>query len=315
MHPAFSVIFFTTASGAGYGLLALLGVFAPLGLLPAERWLGLAGMALALTLITFGLLASTFHLGHPERAWRSFAEWRSSWLSREAVASVATYLPAGLFAIGWVFWQDTSGVWAAFGGLSAVGAAATVYCTAMIYASLTPIRQWRNRWVAPIYLAFALMGGALWLNGLALLFGAGRDGFVYLALIAILVAAVLKIVYWHEIDTGASASTPESATGLGDLGQVRQLDPPHSQENFVMREMGYRIARRHVPKLRLQVYNAAFGLPFLLSVGVLFSDGWPALAAGVAAPLIAAAGTLVERWLFFAEAKHAVTLYYGARSV
>ena len=101
MHPAISVIFFTAASGAGYGLLALLGIAVPGGLLPADPWFGVAALGLALALVSAGLLSSTFHLGHPERAWRAVSQWRSSWLSREGVAALATYIPTGLFGIGW----------------------------------------------------------------------------------------------------------------------------------------------------------------------------------------------------------------------
>ena len=93
MHPAYSVILFTTASGAGYGLLALLGLVG-FNHGPASSLIfGLTAMVIALGLITIGLLSSTFHLGHPERAWRAFSQWRSSWLSREGVAAVLTYLP------------------------------------------------------------------------------------------------------------------------------------------------------------------------------------------------------------------------------
>ena len=100
MHPALSIIFFTTASGAGYGLLVLLGLGGAFGWLPAERGFGLVGMGLSLGLITAGLLSSTFHLGHPERAWRALSQWRSSWLSREGVMAIATYAPAGLLGLG-----------------------------------------------------------------------------------------------------------------------------------------------------------------------------------------------------------------------
>ena len=82
-----------------------------------------------------------------------------------------------------------------------------------------------------------------------------------------------------------------------------------------MREMGYRIARKHVPKLRLAAQILGFALPFLLAIVTLVAAGWPALVAGSAAPLVSLAGIVIERWLFFAEAKHAVTLYYGERSV
>ena len=103
MHPALSVIVFTTASGAGYGLLALLRR-AGAGRLAAGRdpWFGAAALGAALLLVTAGLLSSTAHLGHPERAWRALSQWRTSWLSREGVAALATYVPAGLFGLGWV---------------------------------------------------------------------------------------------------------------------------------------------------------------------------------------------------------------------
>jgi ferredoxin len=95
MHPAYSVIFFTTASGAGYGLWFWLGLRIAAEGLPDPAWPGVATLVLGGVLVSLGLLSSTFHLGHPERAWRAFSQWRSSWLSREGVAAVATYLPAG----------------------------------------------------------------------------------------------------------------------------------------------------------------------------------------------------------------------------
>ncbi|MGH6947691.1 MAG: dimethyl sulfoxide reductase anchor subunit family protein, partial [Kiloniellales bacterium] len=159
MHPAPSIILFSTSSGAGYGLLFLLGLAAPLGLIPAGRWLGFSALALALGAVTFGLLASTFHLGHPERTWRAVSQWRSSWLSREGVVALITYVPALIFAAGWVLLERNGGWFAPFGLLAAIGAAATVWCTAMIYASLKTVREWREPLVPPLYFAFALMSG------------------------------------------------------------------------------------------------------------------------------------------------------------
>src|SRR5512146_2321850 len=100
MHPAFSVIFFTTLSGAGYGLWFWFGVATLASPLPrgVSRWALLAGFVLT----SIGLLSSLLHLGQPQRAWRAFSQWRTSWLSREGVASVATYLPALPFAYVWV---------------------------------------------------------------------------------------------------------------------------------------------------------------------------------------------------------------------
>jgi DMSO reductase anchor subunit len=315
MHPAFSVIFFTTASGAGYGLLALLGVGAALELLPADRLFGCLAFALSLGLITAGLLSSMLHLGHPRRAWRAITQWRSSWLSREGVLALATYVPAGLFAIGWVVLAANRGVWAWLGLAGAALAVLTVTATAMIYASLRTIHQWCNAWVVPNYLALALMTGALWLAALMQAFGLPATWIGWLALAAVALAAVLKLGYWRFIDTGRSASTAESATGLGALGTVRMLDPPHTQENYLQREMGYRIARKHAAKLRASALLLGFVVPAALTALALLV---PAAAVGISATWLAAlsasAGVLVERWLFFAEAKHVVTLYYGART-
>jgi sulfite dehydrogenase (quinone) subunit SoeC len=308
VHPSFSVIFFTASSGAGYGLLALLGVLVPLGIVPQDTLFAVVALGLALGAITAGLVSSTFHLGHPERAMRAFSQWRSSWLSREGVASVATYVPAGLFAIAWVFF---GGVSAVLGALVTLGAIVTVVCTAMIYRSLKPIQRWHNSWVTPNYLALALMTGALWLAWLLRLFGAAAASVDWLAILAIVLAAALKLGYWRFIDTTSSASTAESATGLGALGKVRLFEAPHTSENYLLKEMGFQIARKHAAKLRRIAFLLAFALPFLLSLVPLLAGGWPAMFATLIAAPLATLGVLVERWLFFAEAKHAVTLYYG----
>lgn len=311
MFPSLSVIFFTTASGAGYGLLALLGLLVPLGMLPRTPLFGFVALALALGAVTAGLLSSVFHLGQKQRAWRAFSQWRTSWLSREGVAAVATFLPAGLFGIAWIFLDE---VWAFAGLLAAAGAVVTVFCTAMIYRSLKPVPRWHNRWVVPNYLALALMTGAVWLALVLQIFGP-RPFMNGLAIAAIAIAAGLKLAYWRFIDTAEGVSTAESATGLGSRGKVRLFEAPHTSENYLLKEMGFVVARKHAAKLRRLSLALGFGLPFLLSFIPLLAPGWPAIGATLGAAVLATAGVFVERWLFFAEARHAVTLYYGATSV
>lgn len=314
MHPATSVIFFTSASGAGYGLLFLLGIAGAGGLVPGNLAFGLVGFALALGLITAGLMASTFHLGHPERAWRAMSQWRSSWLSREGVAAVATYIPAGLFAIGWVFLGETRGIWGVFGLLASLGAVATVVCTGMIYASLPTIRQWHHPMVVPVYLVLGLYSGALWMALLSGTMGGGAGVFLGLAMASGLVAAGLKFAYWRSIDRAVAKTTSGTATGLGDLGRVRLLEAPTTSRNYVMREMGYRVARKHATKLRAIAGILGVLLPLaLLPLAALGSGGWTAIPLLLAA-LSGSAGVVVERWLFFAEATHVVTTYYGAEA-
>ncbi len=314
MHPAYSVILFTTASGAGYGLLFWLAVLNAVGALPADRWFGFTGLALSLGLITVGLLASTFHLGHPERAWRAFSQWRSSWLSREGVAAVATYVPAGLFGIGWVFFEKTGGALALIGLVAAVLALVTVYCTGMIYASLRTIRQWNQPLVPWVYIALALATGAVLMLALIHLFGVGSRWFPLVTVALLGLVLLLKLRYWATIDAEKKTWTIGDATGLGKHGQVRVLDPPHTQPNFIMREMGYEVARTHAEKLRRIALILAFLMPGALCLITLAPSAMLATPAAILAVLAAAAGVTVERWLFFAEAEHVSMLYYG-RSV
>src|SRR5260370_29301160 len=120
MHPALSIVFFTTASGAGFALLLLVGLGVPLGLLPVDSSFGFAVLATAFVFAVGGLVSSVFHLGRPDRAWRAFSQCRSSWLSREGVLSVATFTAAAVFAIGWIFFGVFGGVSGLLGIVSAV---------------------------------------------------------------------------------------------------------------------------------------------------------------------------------------------------
>jgi len=160
-------------------ILTLLAVLQAAGVLPADPALGLIGFVIAFALITAGLLASTFHLGHPERAWRALSQWRSSWLSREGLFAIATYAPAGLYAFGWIFtgWRDA--LFTLTGLAAAVLAMQTVYCTAMIYASLKTIRAWSNGGVPAAYFSLSIMTGALLLNALATAFGYFHPAFFF----------------------------------------------------------------------------------------------------------------------------------------
>lgn len=309
MHPALSIIVFTTASGAGYGLLALLGVLAPAGLIPNDRWLGGVGLGLALALISGGLMASTAHLGRPERAWRAFSQWRSSWLSREAVLSVATFIPAGVFTLGWAVFGRLDGMVAMAGLLAAVGAAATVSATAMIYASLRPVANWASRYTLPAYLIFALMTGAVLLNALLHLFGYGDILVALPAALAIALGWAWKTATWRHDDARALPATAESATGLFG-GRLHTLEWPHTEENYILKEMAYRLARKHAEKLRRLVHLLAFAAPLALTLGAVLAGGKVAAVLALCAVFVQAPGMLIERWLFFAQARHVVSLYY-----
>lgn len=310
MHPAFSVIFFTTASGAGYGLLAMLGTLAAFNRLPADRLFGIVSLGTALALITAGLLSSTLHLGRPERAWRAFSQWRSSWLSREGIASVVTYVPAGILGIAWMSGARPGPAVAAVGIIMAACAIVTLVTTGMIYASLKPIAQWHSAYTVPAYILYGLMSGAVALHALLQVSNNAAAMVAWIAIAATVCGWIWKLATWRHNDGLGDTVSAASAIGLGK-GSVRSIEWPHSEENYVMKEMGYRIARKHAVKLRLFVQVFAFAIPLALLGWSLMSAPMVATIAALAAVVAQGLGLLVERWLFFAEAKHVVGLYYG----
>jgi sulfite dehydrogenase (quinone) subunit SoeC len=307
MNPAYSVILFTTASGAGYGLLAWLGAVG--GAHGRASTMGFSSTALfiALTLITVGLLSSTLHLGRPERAWRAFSQWRSSWLSREGIAAIATYPFALAFGACWSGLIDAPQLIAPLGYATAAMCVVTVFCTAQIYASLKTIRAWNQASVPVVYILFAAATGAVLLSAISTYFERFATPQYLIAAFFIALVAVAKLYYWRKIDNAPRTHTMAAATGLGE--GVRQWEVPHTSMNFLMKEMGYVVARRHGKRLRMfciLLLLAAFALMLLCLVSPLFSY----LAVPVA--LLAA---WVERWLFFAQAEHVVGLFYGKESV
>ena len=288
MHPAPSVIAFTTLSGIGFGLLAWLG----LGLPPVTGGSAFAFFTIAYLLAAGGLVASTFHLGHPERALLAFTQWRTSWLSREAWASVAALLVMAVCGAGAVFFDTRI---PALGWIGSSLCMLTVWATSMIYAQLATVPRWNTPLTPVLFLSLAAAGGALL---------AGQPDF---ALVLLPLSGVVQVVWWVRGDRALADSRTDmaSATGLGGTGRVRAFEPPHTGPNYLMREMVFRIGRKHALKLRMLALLLGYVLPCLLLL-IPFSHIFAALA--VASHL---GGVAASRWLFFAEAEHVVGLYYG----
>jgi len=301
MRPAWSIIFFTSISGLGFGLAAWL-VLGFVDLANPQHLLitGIATMAL----IVAGLLSSTFHLGHPERAWRALTQWRSSWLSREGVLAVLALIAMAVWGLYYTR-HGAPPVWA--NGLIAALMALTVYATSMIYASLRTVARWHHPLTPVCYLMFAASSGlvaVLWV--LAVLGQQISPPLLLSAMLAVASAWGIKIIWWQLAGAGGTGSSLATATGLGSLGTVRSIMPPHTSENYLQHEMGFVVARKHAAQLRVMALLVGGVLPMAL----LFLLAPVPLVLGVAV-IAHMAGIFVERWLFFAEAKHSVTLYYG----
>ena len=290
MHPAPSVIVFSTLSGLGFGLMFWLGLDAN----PPTGFTAFVFFALAYALSVGGLVSSTFHLGHPERAWRALSQWRTSWLSREGICAVAALLTMAAYAIALIFFGTHL---AAIGLIGAVLSLFTVFTTSMIYAQLDTVPRWKTPLTPSLYLSFSIAGGALM---------SGRASYAILLLV---VAGIIQFVWWQRGDSALSdsGSTLGTATGLGDRGTVRSMAHPHTAPNYLVREFIFVIGRKHAQKLRM----ISFALTFVVPILMLLLPFHHVFA--VVAVLSHVSGVAVSRWLFFAEAEHVVGLYYGAR--
>jgi DMSO reductase anchor subunit len=273
-----------------------------------------------------GLLSSLAHLGQPQRAWMAFSQWRSSWLSREGVFATLCFVPA--VWLGWLAWtgsaQAVPGVDAAYLGLASTAAVrvaglllaalalASVACTAMIYASLKPIPAWTHPLVLPVYLLFALVSGGLLLCAVIGVVGGSLSNMAGFGLAAgALLLWALKARAWRYVDQGRVPISRNSALGLPHARPVQVFERPHTEANYLLREMGYVLARKHAGRLRWLAVVLFAWVPALLALPLWllphFDAAGPLLAVAALSTL---AGAMVERWLFFAEARHLVTLYY-----
>lgn len=293
MHPAPSVILFTTLSGLGFGMLVFLG----LGLPAVTGWVAFVFYLIAYLLAVGGLTASAFHLGNPQRALKAFSQWRTSWLSREAWLAVLALVVMGLYAFAAVF-LDT--VIAPLGWLGALLCLGVVYSTSMIYAQLKTVPRWHHWLTSAHLLSLSVAGGAL------------LTGQTIAAAALITLAAAVQVAQWQRGDAALarSGSNLATATGLGAPGKVRAFEPPHTGSNYLLREFVHVVGRKHSRKLRQIALVLGYGLPVLL---LIVPGGGGHLAGGLAV-LCHIGGIVTSRWLFFAEAEHVVGLYYGKRA-
>src|SRR5487761_2008161 len=293
MKPALSVIFFTVSSGAGFGLIALLGLADLLqraggGGGPSDREIAAGGL-IALVLVAAGLLSSTLHLANPRNAWRAFSRFRTSWLSREGVFALV-FFPVAVGA--------REGPRAVAAACTVVLAWITLYCTGMIYASLKPIPQWHSPLVPIGCLVLGHYSGALLLLAVLAYAGHQTSPYVLWALGWLVVAAAVKLLYYASMARANARTTINTATGVS-RARVRLLDAGHSHGTFLTDEFCFSVARAHTRLGKALVFLVGFVIPLL---ALLLSPA--TLSVAIFAVAAATVGLVLERWFFFAEARH-----------
>jgi DMSO reductase anchor subunit len=322
MHPAFSVIFLTTLIGAGQGLfLALITgqVYSLAKLLEPQDSVSFyaVGSIVVLLLMAAGLLASFFHLGRPERAWRSMAGWRTSWLSREVIVlplcMALVFLYGLVHYMGWtqtlfvirnVISVDASLI---LGVLGAIAAFALYGCTAMIYASVKFLEEWHS----PLTVAnFTLMGLASGFT-LAAAFSAWSGiqlvGFFGTwAVIFTVMAAGSRIISLRRNSNLKHKTTLQTAIGIRHP-VIKQISQGFMGGSFNTREFFHGASDQTVRIVYWLFLVCVFLLPVIL-LGASYSMASPYLP--ILAIVIQYFGLLAERWYFFVEARHPQNLYY-----
>ena len=322
MHPAYSVIFLTTLIGAGQGLFLAIytgQLYSVFKLLPGQDSVHFYayGSLLALVLLVAGLFASFFHLGRPERAWRSAACWRTSWLSREVIV-----LPALMGAVaawglihylGWnpVLFNFSGGVEIDLSLL--VGAAATLLCftlflcTGMIYACIKMLQEWATPLTVINYTLFGGASGFMLATNFAAWQGSGMTWFFGgWSIILTVLAFITRSASLFRNSRIKHKSTLETAIGIRHA-KIEQKAQGSMAGSFNTREYFHGASRRKYKSIKWIFLLLVFPLPLiLLSVGL----GAHLMGLLIAAFLVQYIGLLLERWFFFAQANHPQNLYY-----
>ena len=312
MKPAWSVIFLTTLIGAGQGLfLAMVGIegAARVGMMaPVAADFYVTGSFFATLLLVCGLGASFLHLGHPERAWRAIAMWRTSWLSREVIvlpafiAAVIAYGYAhaqGLNCTGWV---------AAAGVLLCV---ALFVCTAMIYSCLKFLQEWHTPLTSVNFFLLGTASGTLLAAALAATaWPLIVPRLAMAAAVLIAVGAVTRSLSLVRNARLRPKSTVQSATGIANPKIVQKAQGAMGG-SFNTREFFHGRSTAALRLVKWFFLLAVFVLPLAMILLALEQgrSQWLVVVFG-----LQYAGLLAERWFFFVQARHPQNLYYQAIS-
>ena len=289
MHPAPSIILFTVLSGFGFGLISIIGLLQFLSVITMFDLIiySIIGVIFA----TVGLVSSFFHLANKKNAIKSLSQWQTSWLSREAIASIFCLL----VVFGNIIWAVSQNNY-----ISEVGVVLsflslfTIFTTSMIYAQLKTVPSWNNALTPAIFVCAALTGGAILLTD-------------YASLVLLLVFGTLQISFWYIADRGFQDKETSVGTALGynKNEEIRPFDVAHTNRNYLLNEMVYKVARKHSVKIRYISFFMAFVFP--MSLILIFPNNFSVSVSAITIHLI---GIYFSRWLFFAEAKHSVSFYY-----
>jgi DMSO reductase anchor subunit len=276
------------------------------GLLKADsaKTLVVASCTLSLLLLAAGLAASFFHLGRPERAWRTASQWRTSWLSREVIVLPVFMAAVAVHGLS-VFLAFDRKISLLIGAAAAILGIALFICTAMIYACLKFLQEWHTVLTPLNYLLLGTASGFTLAVPVAVLTYPQFAG--VLALAAFSIGALAYLMRCASLVRNARLrpkSTPATAIGI-DHPRIVQQAQGFMGGSFNTREFFHGRPDRVLRAALWAFLILAFPVP-----AWLLGWGGGSLQVCAAAFAIQFAGLLAERWYFFAEARHPQNLYY-----
>ncbi len=308
MHPSKSIIFFTVISGTGYGI--FIGLLFNILFIEISYSLNykLFISLVSFLMIVLGLLSSTLHLGHPERAWRAFSQWKSSWLSREGLVSVITFFPMVLF---YYFWINNINGYVFLLIILCIFSLLTIFCTGQMYATLKTIPSWNNSLVTPIYIFNGITVGSLFVYSINFYFNYNIFLYEKFIIITIILNLLLKISYWILIRQKSNTNI-QTAVGIKSKN-ISFFEGPHTGKNYLTTEMINKSNNKKNNFLRLTFCILTFIIPLYMinQYSTLIADQFILKLSMIFVFILALVGMIIERYLFFIQSKHVVGFYYG----
>ena len=314
MHPAFSLIFFTAMAGMAQGMVMSLLVLHLAGDPLPNHFMNYLAFPIILLLLAGGLLASFFHLGHPERAWRAILMWRTSWLSREVLV-MPSFIALSVLAYiySWQLGSIPNWLWLLLG----IFAVLLWVCTAMIYQCIRFIQEWAHPVTMVNFIALGFVSGwfllmtlfaiwSAWLPDQAIVTPQNLAGVTGFTGFLLMLSLTLKLWIWKRNRSLKPKSSLRSATGI-QQGPVRQISMGMMGGSFNTREFFHRQSNFFVANVRKIAFFGAYLIPVTLLV---IAASQVSLNFIIVAFLVHLLGLMAERWLFFAESSHPQNLYY-----
>ena len=311
MHPVFLSKFieskknihlsivFTTLVSAGLGIVIWSVFFAFFEVIPPDRWFALNTFVFAYLLIIIGSLFVMSNSQNRRIFILKFRRWKTSWVMRQALCVLCGCITGLLFFFGWIAFAKYGGFWLFLGGLTSFFFIGALIGMAMNFVVHRTVLAWSNPHTIRIFVSMGLWTGIVWLNMFAQVFNF-HTPIIGIVLIIIGVATLIfKRKYWVFVDTYQKRFLQNNNLSKGENNSRSRL-----VEYYVYPDLTKNSDRLKIEMLRRRAFLLYFLLPFCAATMPVELTTWVSVSASIIGAVSVVTGVAIERWLFFAEAKH-----------